>query len=378
MLVREWVSSVQFSVSLHPSVNPSQLHGCTHLHGRLHACILCEHNSTAQQDGCAVCVGECYQNPPTKLSGVGCICSSLFLLLVGQEPDGSGSTVNKKENKFQLFLFSFSLFTALPFFSSFCLHEFTRQAGCSFIFPTMSPPPKIAIIGAGLTGLLTAHGLRKRGFQVAVFDRESGLDARSRDWTIVLHWALPTFKKLLPEDIVSRLDSAICNPHLEFTEDVECLPCANGKTGELIFKSPMPGSRRISRQRLRKLIAEGVDVQWGKKLEGMVSDEEGVTLKFEDGTAVGADYVLGTDGAASKLRELLFHGEEEKAKVVPSGYYFATCIIKHNDAEKVEAVVKSHPVATVLMGTESVGGIGGKFLSLSLSLLSVSTIIDNA
>ena len=80
MLVREWVSSVQFSVSLHPSVNPSQLHGCTHLHGRLHACILCEHNSTAQHDGCAVCVGECYQNPPTKLSGVGCICSSLFLL----------------------------------------------------------------------------------------------------------------------------------------------------------------------------------------------------------------------------------------------------------------------------------------------------------
>lgn len=85
-----------------------------------------------------------------------------------------------------------------------------------------------------------------------------------------------------------------------------------------------------------------------------------VVLAFEDGTSIETDYVLGTDGAGSKVRDLLF-GESEAGKVKPSGFLFASVFVRHGDAERVEAVVKSHPVATVLMGTESVGGIGGMY-----------------
>ncbi|KAK4450213.1 hypothetical protein QBC34DRAFT_77606 [Podospora aff. communis PSN243] len=221
--------------------------------------------------------------------------------------------------------------------------------------------PRIAIVGAGLTGLLTAHGLKKAGFSVTLYDAESSLDARPRDWTIVLHWALPTFKKLLPPHIVDNLPLAICNPHLDFTPEVECLPAINGKTGGPLFTSPMPGSRRVARQRLRKVLAEGVDVQWGKKLVSLdvsESEKDGpVVLGFEDGSKAEAKYVLGTDGPGSKVRDLLF-GRREEGKVKGSGYMFGTVIVKHGDKKKVEAVVKAHPVATVLMGTESVGGIG--------------------
>lgn len=193
---------------------------------------------------------------------------------------------------------------------------------------------------------------------MTIYEREPSLDARPRDWTIVLHWALPTFKKLLPESIIANLSKAICNPYLDFNAEVECLPCINGKTGELLFSSPMPGSRRVTRQRLRKVLVEGVDIRWGKRLLGMNVTDESVKLSFEDGETTEADFVLGTDGASSKVRDLL-HGGDEKAKVKPSGYMFATTITKHGDAEKVEAVVKAHPVAVTMMGTESVGGVGG-------------------
>jgi len=45
-----------------------------------------------------------------------------------------------------------------------------------------SKSPTVAIVGAGLTGLLTAHGLRKAGFDVTLYDKEDGLDVRPRDW----------------------------------------------------------------------------------------------------------------------------------------------------------------------------------------------------
>lgn len=225
--------------------------------------------------------------------------------------------------------------------------------------PEASKPLKVAIVGAGLTGLLTAHALKKNGFDVAVFEREHSIDARPRDWTILLHWALPIFTKLLPKEVVARLPEAICNPYLDFGEEAESLMCYNGDTGDVLFKNNLPGSRRISRQRLRRVLAEGIDVQWGKRLESIDtgSGSDTVRLAFKSGETFEADYVLGSDGARSKVRELLFHGDKI-AEVQPSGFMFGTCIVKFGDAAKVETVTNTHPVAAIWMASNGVGGCG--------------------
>lgn len=222
--------------------------------------------------------------------------------------------------------------------------------------------PRIGIVGAGLTGLLTAHGLRKAGFNVVLFDKDAGLEARPRDWPLVLHWALPTFNSLLSESALANFPKAVCNPYLEYTPEVETMPCINGKTGEVLFRSSMPGARRVTRQRLRRVMAadfdNGSDIQWNKRLDKIeIDDQDGrARLGFTDGTTAKVDYVLGTDGAASTVRRLLFRGDQV-AQVSPSGFMFATAIVRHGDAAKVEPVVKLHPVASVMMGTESVGGM---------------------
>jgi 2-polyprenyl-6-methoxyphenol hydroxylase-like FAD-dependent oxidoreductase len=175
------------------------------------------------------------------------------------------------------------------------------------------------------------------------------------------------FKKLLPEPLVERLPEALCNPGLDFDEEAESLPVFNGETGELLFKNKIPGARRVSRQKLRSLLARDLDeagiIRWGKQLAGFTHNEEAeagpVRLRFEDGTTYDADYVLGADGSSSKLRHLLFDGDEA-ARVQLSGFMFATAIAQYGDAAKVQAVLKTHPVAAITMARSSVGGCGGK------------------
>ncbi|OAA67795.1 Aromatic-ring hydroxylase-like protein [Akanthomyces lecanii RCEF 1005] len=215
----------------------------------------------------------------------------------------------------------------------------------------------VLIIGAGLTGLLAAQGLKQNGFQAIVVEKEEAIDARPREWTMLVHWAMPIFQRLVPKDILRNLNDALCNPNLQFDAETETLPCYNGVTGELLFSSPTPGARRVSRKRLRALLAEGIDIQWNMSLKDITRTDNGIRADFEGGETIDADYLLGTDGTSSKVREILIGAE--KAQPQGSGFLFATGINQYEDAEKTKAIADKHPVAALMMGTSSVGGIGG-------------------
>ncbi len=197
-----------------------------------------------------------------------------------------------------------------------------------------------------------------------VFEREVGVDVRPRDWTILVHWAMPILTQLLSAEVLAELPQAVCNPHLDFTPDVETLPCYNGATGDILFRSPTPGARRITRQKLRRVLLDGVDVRWGKNLARLSAADHGaaVELAFDDGDSYEADFVLGADGPSSKVRELLVG--PEAAKPSASGLMFATGIVKYRDAAKADLLIKAHPVAAIVMGREATGGCGGMLICL--------------
>ena len=196
-----------------------------------------------------------------------------------------------------------------------------------------------------------------------VFEREESLDARPREWTMLVHWAMPVFEKLVPKHILANLSDTICNPHLDFNDKVETLPCYNGKTGDLLFSSSTPGARRVSRRLLRKLLVEGVDIRWNKSVKELSQTDTGVKLEFEDGETFDADHVLGADGSSSKIRELLLGVEKSQPR--GSGFQFATGITKFDDVAKTDAIVQVHPVAALMMGANAVGAVGG-MLNLTL------------
>jgi hypothetical protein len=184
---------------------------------------------------------------------------------------------------------------------------------------------------------------------------------------------MPVFEKLVPKDILEKFQTVLCNPYLDFNSDAESIPCYNGVSGGLLFSSPLPNARRVSRQALRRLLAQKVDIRWNTSLQQISSTENGVKLEFADGGVFDADYVLGTDGAASKVRELLLGPDVSQPQ--GSGFQFATGITKFQDAEKTEAIVRAHPVAALMMGTSSVGAVGGTSFASRLVMHDLLRII---
>lgn len=51
----------------------------------------------------------------------------------------------------------------------------------------MSSPPKVLIVGAGLSGLALAQALRRQAIPFRIFERDEALDARDGGWAIAVH-----------------------------------------------------------------------------------------------------------------------------------------------------------------------------------------------
>ena len=92
----------------------------------------------------------------------------------------------------------------------------------------------------------------------------------------------------------------------------------DGYTGEVTRELPMPESstaRRIFMHRadLHDALASAVPaeiVHLGKKLVGLEQAGGQVTLRFEDGTSVNADAVIGADGVHSIVRDIVVGPDE--------------------------------------------------------------------
>lgn len=83
-------------------------------------------------------------------------------------------------------------------------------------------------------------------------------------------------------------------------------------------------SRAQFLDKLVKLIPEGVDIMFGKKVTNVVDDgdENGqMYIQFEDDTFARADAVVGCDGIRSACRRILLGPEDKSANAVYSGKY---------------------------------------------------------
>jgi len=83
-----------------------------------------------------------------------------------------------------------------------------------------------------------------------------------------------------------------------------------------------------------KLLPEGV-ARFDKRLVDFVQDEEGVVLRFQDGTESRHDAVIGTDGIKSRCRAVLLGEENKASKAVFSGKIAYRGLIPMDDAVKL-------------------------------------------
>lgn len=129
--------------------------------------------------------------------------------------------------------------------------------------PAVSPKPHILIIGAGITGLVLAQALKKHGIAFAIFERDANVSARGRGWGLTIHWSLDTFISLLPQHIVDKLPQVYVDPEASKRGENGNFLFFDLRSGETRWKVPPNKRIRVSRERLRALLLEGLDVQVG-------------------------------------------------------------------------------------------------------------------
>jgi 2-polyprenyl-6-methoxyphenol hydroxylase-like FAD-dependent oxidoreductase len=167
----------------------------------------------------------------------------------------------------------------------------------------------------GPAGCALAHGLKKAGISFSIYDK--GADVyRHRHWAFTLGWARPYLLDLIPEELGAQINSCQVDPYVDCAAIGEDrIVIYNGETREEAFAFPIPKAREINIRKLRVLLAEQLNVQYGKSFSHYeMLETGGVKVFFEDGSIDTGSILIGIDGANSKVRHCLLPnhiGEQE-------------------------------------------------------------------
>ncbi len=163
---------------------------------------------------------------------------------------------------------------------------------------------RIAIVGGGPGGLTLARLLQQGGAQVSVYERDQSRSARVQGSALDLH----ENSGLAALGAAGLIDAFWANHR----PDLDRLRLTDARGTILHDHSrQMSGAGKrpeIERGPLRDLLLDSLQpdtVQWDCKLETAEMQGEKVSLRFVGGQTALADIAIGSDGANSRLRELV-------------------------------------------------------------------------
>lgn len=157
---------------------------------------------------------------------------------------------------------------------------------------------KLLIVGAGIAGLTAAIALKRKGFQVELFEASPELKAVGAG--IVLGGnALAVFEKL---ELVKKLQSKGSGIRKSKITDQDFqLIQGIANAVELL------GIHRADLQGILLEAAKDIPLHFGKRFSRFeYMKNKQLRIHFEDGTSVVGDSLIGADGIHSKIRQQLF------------------------------------------------------------------------
>lgn len=190
----------------------------------------------------------------------------------------------------------------------------------------------ILILGAGISGLALAQGLLKSNIPFRIYERDTHFNLRAQGYRVrIVGTGIEALQSLLPPALYSRLEaSCAINAHggtapsarLDAlnAEDFESffgkggLPPVGGPAGASGFGKGGPGMQKpegspeplnADRMVLRSVLMRGLEeyVEFGKDFSLYEITPSGVVLHFSDGSEAQGSFLVGADGASSRVRK---------------------------------------------------------------------------
>ncbi|WP_179956929.1 FAD-dependent oxidoreductase [Amycolatopsis anabasis] len=166
---------------------------------------------------------------------------------------------------------------------------------------------RVIVVGAGLGGLTLAHGLRRAGIDVAVYERDG---ARGRPQGVSLHFddrARAALRACLPPEHVAMVEATMGGPRertLSLSEVDGELAVVREQPADGAAGRARPG-RQVSRRLLRAVLLTGLAdaVRFEAEFTRFERRADGtVRAWFADGHTDTADVLVGADGIGSAVR----------------------------------------------------------------------------
>ncbi|KAB5518017.1 hypothetical protein GE09DRAFT_1012191 [Coniochaeta sp. 2T2.1] len=163
----------------------------------------------------------------------------------------------------------------------------------------------VLINGCGIAGLTLAHGCKRHGIPYSLFEKDPSASARTQGWSLTLHFGLEPLERMIGPELSKRVPETVIDPRIN--QAAGHFTHIDGGTGKVRHSIP-PTKRlqQVDRKKLRNLLMNGLDIQWGKELKTFKNTEDGkVTVEFTDGTSATGDILIGADGSGSTVRKIL-------------------------------------------------------------------------
>lgn len=163
---------------------------------------------------------------------------------------------------------------------------------------------KITIIGAGIGGLTLALALKRKDFNVEIFENAPEFKAMGSGINLAIN-AMQVFKKLGIYNQLREASHPVSSMNLR-TKDLGYLSRSNLQS---FIDNLGAQSVAIHRAKLHSILIqqlEDVSIHLGKRLKRLQQTEEKTTLHFEDGTSHESEIVIGADGLHSAVRQSIF------------------------------------------------------------------------
>lgn len=166
----------------------------------------------------------------------------------------------------------------------------------------------VMIAGGGIGGLSLAHGLRRAGVPVRVFERDHTKEERLQGYRIhISPKGCRALHECLPEHLYRLFVDTSGKPNTSlgfYDQDLRRLLVIGDENP--VGDHHVDSYKSVNRMALRKVLLSELDdmVAFGKKFTRYENLPDGrVRAHFADGTHGDADLLVGADGAGSRVRD---------------------------------------------------------------------------